>query len=292
MQCCKRSRVLLSTVYMTPACLYLSQVLSYGIPAPLDRCTCDTRLRSSPPRLQAVAEPATHTRGTFSEQSPHYGFSTPKGIRVLPPKWRQHEIMKQSTLEVQQIDHQSRPSKRPSPLTADVLKIAQSLFLISGSPRPSATAASSSAPGRSCRRRRLHVTPLLKEGEGSPHLRLRTDLSSSCPRITVLQWRLQAASPHAEPTKARTYGKVNAERPPTCLLAYTRMPRRNIPRHPWGCCLYLLVGVHQDEGVGQLVLRQDVVELLPRDADALRVAAVHHVDDGLRVGVCGSTEYR
>ena len=49
------------------------------------------------------------------------------------------------------LDSQSRPSNRPSPLIADVLKIAQSRLLMLDSPRPSATAASSSAPGRSCR---------------------------------------------------------------------------------------------------------------------------------------------
>lgn len=43
----------------------------------------------------------------------------------------------------------------------------------------------------------------------------------------------------------------------------------------------LLVGVHQDEGLGELVLRQQAVELLPRDANAVPVGAVHHVDDGL-----------
>ena len=47
-------------------------------------------------------------------------------------------------------DSQSRPSKSPSPLMADVLKMAQSLFLMACKLRPSATAPSSSAPGRSC----------------------------------------------------------------------------------------------------------------------------------------------
>ena len=44
----------------------------------------------------------------------------------------------------------------------------------------------------------------------------------------------------------------------------------------------LLVGVDEDEGVPQLLLVQDGVELLCRRADALRVTAVHHIDDGLR----------
>jgi len=47
----------------------------------------------------------------------------------------------------------------------------------------------------------------------------------------------------------------------------------------------LLVRVHEDERVLQLLLVQDRVELLGRGADALGVAAVDHVDDGLRVGV-------
>ena len=47
-----------------------------------------------------------------------------------------------------------------------------------------------------------------------------------------------------------------------------------------GACL--LVGVDKDEGVPQLLLIQNGMELLCRRADALRVAAVHHIDDGLR----------
>ena len=48
------------------------------------------------------------------------------------------------------LESQSKPSNKPSPLMAEVLKIAQSLLLILGRPKPSATAASSNAPGRSC----------------------------------------------------------------------------------------------------------------------------------------------
>lgn len=47
-------------------------------------------------------------------------------------------------------DSQSSPSNSPSPLMADVLKIAQSRFLMLCRFSPSATAASFSAPGRSC----------------------------------------------------------------------------------------------------------------------------------------------
>mmetsp|Transcript_6983 Transcript_6983/g.17841 ORF Transcript_6983/g.17841 Transcript_6983/m.17841 type:complete len:283 (-) Transcript_6983:199-1047(-) len=47
----------------------------------------------------------------------------------------------------------------------------------------------------------------------------------------------------------------------------------------------LLVGVHQDERVLELLLLQDGVELAAAGADPVHVAAVHHVDDGLRVGV-------
>ena len=49
------------------------------------------------------------------------------------------------------LDSQSRPSNSPSPLMAEVLKIAQSRLFMLGRPRPSATDASSRAPGRSCR---------------------------------------------------------------------------------------------------------------------------------------------
>ena len=46
-----------------------------------------------------------------------------------------------------------------------------------------------------------------------------------------------------------------------------------------GACL--LVGIDEDEGVPQLLLVEDGMELLRRRADALCVAAVHHIDDGL-----------
>lgn len=49
------------------------------------------------------------------------------------------------------LESQSKPSNKPSPLIADVLKIAQSRFLMLGKPSPSATSASDRAPGRSCR---------------------------------------------------------------------------------------------------------------------------------------------
>jgi hypothetical protein len=47
------------------------------------------------------------------------------------------------------LTYQSKPSKRPSPLMADVLKIAHCRFLILCNSKASVTAASSSAPGRS-----------------------------------------------------------------------------------------------------------------------------------------------
>ena len=68
------------------------------------------------------------------------------------------------------LDSQSRPSNRPSPLIADVLKIAQSRLLMLDSPRPSATAASSSAPGRSCQG--LHTGQQLQETEYTRMTRL------------------------------------------------------------------------------------------------------------------------
>lgn len=48
------------------------------------------------------------------------------------------------------LTYQSRPSKSPSPLMADVLNIAHWRFLILCNSRASVTAASSRAPGRSC----------------------------------------------------------------------------------------------------------------------------------------------
>lgn len=55
------------------------------------------------------------------------------------------------------LESQSKPSNKPSPLIADVLKIAQSRFLIFGRPSPSATSASDRAPGKSCRSSALIV---------------------------------------------------------------------------------------------------------------------------------------
>lgn len=45
---------------------------------------------------------------------------------------------------------------------------------------------------------------------------------------------------------------------------------------------HLLIRVHQDERVFQLILCQDCMELLPRNANALCVAAVHDINDRLR----------
>jgi hypothetical protein len=56
-------------------------------------------------------------------------------------------------------------------------------------------------------------------------------------------------------------------------------PGRNLPR------AHLFVGVDQYECVLELLLLHDGVELLLADAYPLHVAAVNHVDDGLRVGV-------
>lgn len=47
----------------------------------------------------------------------------------------------------------------------------------------------------------------------------------------------------------------------------------------------LLVCIDQNERILELVLFQNGMELIPRSADPLCVAAVHHIDDGLRVGV-------
>ena len=44
----------------------------------------------------------------------------------------------------------------------------------------------------------------------------------------------------------------------------------------------LLIGIDKDKGVSQLLLVQDGMELLCRCANALCVAAVHHIDDGLQ----------
>lgn len=48
---------------------------------------------------------------------------------------------------------------------------------------------------------------------------------------------------------------------------------------------YLFVGVHEYECVLELLLLHNGVELLLADAYPLNITAVHHVDDGLRVGV-------
>lgn len=54
--------------------------------------------------------------------------------------------------------NQSKPSKRPSPFMAEVLKIAHWRFLILCNSNASVTAASSSAPGRSCLFAKMRTT--------------------------------------------------------------------------------------------------------------------------------------
>ena len=46
-------------------------------------------------------------------------------------------------------------------------------------------------------------------------------------------------------------------------------------------CADLLICVHKDERVFELVLFKNGMELIPRGADALCVAAVHNIDDSL-----------
>ena len=44
---------------------------------------------------------------------------------------------------------------------------------------------------------------------------------------------------------------------------------------------YLFIGEHEERGLGQLVVRQDLVELLPDDGQPLLVRRVHHQDHKL-----------
>lgn len=62
----------------------------------------------------------------------------------------------QRFLVLSMFESQSSPSKSPSPLIAEVLNIAQSLLLMSVNPSPCATAASSNAFGRSCKKCKVY----------------------------------------------------------------------------------------------------------------------------------------
>lgn len=71
-----------------------------------------------------------------------------KNIKTAKKEYKNCEFYRLSIFE-----SQSSPSKIPSPLIAEVLKIAQSRFLISSNLNFSAIEASSKAPGKSC-----HIT--------------------------------------------------------------------------------------------------------------------------------------
>ena len=81
-------------------------------------------------------------------------------------------------------ESQSKPSKRPSPLMADVLKIDQSRLLISDSPKPSATWASDKAPATSCICKMKQV-------------RVQHDMDNACQPHVALDWPLRWCSPQA-----------------------------------------------------------------------------------------------
>ena len=140
---------------------------------------------------------------------------------------------------------------------ADVLKIAQSRFFMSGRPRPSATAASSKAPGRSCAQQHdqhhapsdaEHETQQMQAGSLYTHVVL---LYSGIPGTAPPHCKQEpgAAGMQAAAGDRLCQSMTVGAQPCTKALyqperGWTRPVRR----------AHLFVGVHQHQGVLQLVL--------------------------------------
>lgn len=154
------------------------------------------------------------------------------------------------------LESQSSPSNRPSPLIADVLKMAQSLLLISDNPKPSATAASSRACGRSCCKcyslAHLRSPKTLCKDKIGKEVQYR-----AC--FKYMRWLRQ-------------------------LLCLPSIIFRVLELRENGVC-YLLVCINQYKGILELFLRQNGMKLSSWGAYAFCVAAVYHINDCLCVRV-------
>ena len=115
----------------------------------------------------------------------------PAGAQTNLPRRRHHTCP--------QWPAHSRPPPPPPPRPPDVLKMDQSRFLIDVSPRPSATCASLSAPGRSC--------STTEKGK----------------REVSLAWVWGVGSAPGPPPQLLVCAHQHRMQRSTCLLAYTRM---------------------------------------------------------------------
>ena len=131
---------------------------------------------------------------------------------------------------------------------------------MSCSPSASATCASDSAPGRSCR------VGVRQGGRAAP----RPGGREGRENCSLAHWSRRDRPLH-RCADSLAHGPLRPSNPPSTRL---------------------LVCVHQQQRVLQLLLGQDGVELVAADAYALHVAAVHHVDDGLGEGLGGKGALR